>query len=207
VYSRRAKRPPDALRACYAYEPLGDWRRLRLMPTGELSPEWADALAQIGTLVPASGDPAATQSLARQEGAILVTSDPEHLARRWPSRYPSLVLVAADPAVAAARIQAHARDLRRGALLLGEELIDLQGVHACGDVEVDGVVFSWAGQLCVRDRPMVVVRVDNEAAPDGGTTLVVDAAGLFTTGRNGRPQIDGPALRRTIHAEPAHEPP
>ena len=193
---------PNHLRAVKAPFP-----EIRLMPTGELSPEWSDALAQIGTLVPGppSGDPSAMHSRARQEGAILVTSDPDHLARRWPSRCPSPVLVAADPAVAAvaavARIQAHARDLRRGALLLGEELIDLLGVHASGDVEVDGVLFSWTGQLCVRDRPMVVVRVDNEEAPNGSTTLVVDAAGLSTTRRNGRPQIDGPALRRTIHAE------
>jgi hypothetical protein len=149
---------------------------------------------------PAGADPAATQRLARREGAVLVTSDPEHLARRWPSRYPSLVLVAADPAVAAPRIQAHAHDLRRGALLLGEDLIGLQGVHTSGEIEVDGVVFSWTGELCVRERPRVVVRVDNVAAPDGGTTLMIGADSLFTTGRNGRPEIDRPALRRAIHA-------
>ena len=201
-YTRRGRRrSPDALRSCYTHEPLGDLRRPRLMLTEELSPEVSKVLARVGALVPA---PVAGTSLAGHaghEGAVVITSDPAHVAHRWPgARHPSLVLMDPDRAgETAARIRAHARDLRRGALLLGDRLIDLQGVGARGDVLVHGQEFGWQGQLRLHDgEPYVVLRV--QASGCGASSLIAPAAGLFTTGRNGRPRLDSAALLRIIEA-------
>jgi hypothetical protein len=207
-YTRRGRRrSPDALRSCYTHEPLGDLRRPRLMLTEELPPEVSKALARVGVLVPA---PVAGPSLtrhARREGAVVVTSDPAHVARRCRGgRHPSLVLM--DPARAgetAARIRAHARELRRGALLLGDRLVDLQGVGEWGGVHVCGQECDWRGQLHFHDgEPHVVLRVQASvrvlASGCGTSSLIAPAAGLFTTGRNGRPRLDSAALLRIIEA-------
>lgn len=210
VYTRRAPRPVEGLRTLYAHEPLGDPSRLRLMLTSELDGAWSEALARVAVLVPApvSGELAAVQRAAAAQGAALVSSRRELVSGRWPSaRHPSLVLVDAEPreaTVVAARIKAHARDLRAGALLLGEELIDLRGVYAHGEVTIDGVVFWWTGELAQRERPTVVLEVkDEEAASQGELppcALVLDATGLFTSARNGRSRVDEAAVVAAIRA-------
>jgi hypothetical protein len=211
VYSRRCPRPPDALRSCYAHEPLGDLRPLRLLPTAELAPAWSQALRSIGRIVPppATTDLSEVERHARYHGAILVTSNPDHLAARWPhARHPSIVVVDPDPAGAGAtakRIKAHTKALRRGALLLTDRLVDLRGIEASDEVVVDGVEFWCSAELRVRDlQPDVIMRVRGpwpdvpiEGRP---SDLVFDASGLFTTARNNRSRIDEPAVVRAIRA-------